>query len=523
MMSSSVHAPVPSPTQKQLDTARDVADSGGQDLVLEQQRAAQLEARREGGRAARSKRNSARKAARLSAASLLRPSRSCSLPPPPQLELDRLKKAGEEASGAWAAEKAALVKSLSDTDAEMDKLKGELAQAVARWGPRATGPIRRRRRTHSCGCPVRHTTAARHLSPSALALPLSSVLAPGPAFLSRRVSCVQNEAAELKTVAEEYEKGSRRPPGSKDSVLAAQQVHVLNEQLAAKERQLTAKDRQLTALKAEREELSARAEEAERRGRPAGPSEEMMDRVDLAERTVAALKRERDELMARLQEGSTVGKVAGKSIAEKLAVRPRKRATGAGEGAAVPGGSSAVCSQPGMSRASPVEKALKVRALMPSDRAGRPQEERADQAETAADTLRKERTELRKKARARSLRCDSLLRALAVIPLRQGCASVASPRSVPRFYPSDGLRGRRWMSLRPAWRLLRRTPLGRWTRACPRRSGARTSLSASSLRSRRAGQSARHRCRASKRATAVMRVTVPIERTSPNRLPPAPI
>lgn len=127
---------------------------------------------------------------------------------------------------------------------------------------------------------------------------------------------------ELAAAVDEYEKGSRRPAGAKDSVLAAQQVQYLTEQSAMKDRQLVAKDRQLAALKAEREELSERLSEAERSSRPAGPDGETLDRIDLAERTVAALKRERDELKAMLEEGSRSGKApSGKSIAEKLAVR----------------------------------------------------------------------------------------------------------------------------------------------------------------------------------------------------------
>lgn len=153
----------------------------------------------------------------------------------------------------------------------------------------------------------------------------------------------QIKADELQTVVDEYEKGQRRPAGSKDSVLAAQQVQYLTEQVAMKDRQLVAKDRQLTALKAEREELGEKLEEAERRSRPAGASAEQLERIDLAERTVAALKRERDELMARLEEGSKSGKApSGKSIAEKLAVRVVARETEEGGSARARAGARAV-------------------------------------------------------------------------------------------------------------------------------------------------------------------------------------
>lgn len=48
------------------------------------------------------------------------------------MELERAKKAAEEAAASAAAERAALAKGLQDTDAEMEKLKAELAQALAR-------------------------------------------------------------------------------------------------------------------------------------------------------------------------------------------------------------------------------------------------------------------------------------------------------------------------------------------------------------------------------------------------------
>lgn len=216
--------------QGQLETARDVADTEGHDLAREQQRVAALE-----------------------------------------VELETVRQQAQEALSAAAAGKDTMTRQLADMDKEMDKLKAELVQALAK-------------------------------------------------------------SDELQVVVEEYEKGSRKAPGSKDSVLAAQQVQYLTEQVAMKDRQLVAKDRQLTALKAEREELTERADEAAQRSGPAAPSAELLDKLDLAERTVAALKRERDEIMSRLEEGSRSAKTAtGKSIAEKLAEEKAEAAEAAAE------------------------------------------------------------------------------------------------------------------------------------------------------------------------------------------------
>lgn len=286
------------------------------------------------------------------------------------MELERVTREAKEAAAAAEAVKAALQKQLADTDASMEELKTKLAKAEARsWGP---GP------GLGVGAEIRKAAGYRHASPlPAVSLvpccgcthglcriawdvglwcsccqrfaltaggfqPHWSRRASGapPHNAARRAYAAlsfillgkqppndppQIKVDELTAIAEEYEKGQRRPAGAKDSVLAAEQVQYLTEQVALKDRQLVAKDRQLTVLKQQRDELAQKvdeAEEREQRDRPAGASVAMLEKLELAERTCAALKRERDVLLAKLEEGSASGKApSGKSIAEKLAVR----------------------------------------------------------------------------------------------------------------------------------------------------------------------------------------------------------
>ena len=219
------------------------------------------------------------------------------------------------------------------------------------------------------------------------------------AALRGRARELETQVSSTLTSLTELEHGGPASRRARADGVASQQIEYLTQQMASRDRQLAAKDRQLAALKLAREDLQRRVDTS---AGPGGYAKLLADAerdaaeaVEAARQALSKARLERDALGVALERvAGTAAVTAALADAGHTGGLAASAHHGAKDGGGHRSGSSS-----GGGHASATSSSVAERAAL----------ERADEALTQCDVLRRERAELRRRVGELEALCDPKL------------------------------------------------------------------------------------------------------------------